>query len=163
MAPALTPSLRSWSTSRSAPRLVRTNTSVLSEWRQIAAHTLTRSIWCTSRKRCSMASTVVRREATSCITGSAMYRFTSRSTAPSSVAEKRRVWWGRSSRRSTHSTWGMNPMSAMRSASSSTSVSISATETSPRSPRSMRRPGVAMTTSTPRRNFFTWRSMSAPP
>ncbi len=93
MASALTPSLRSCSTSRSAPRLVRTNTSVFSELRQMAAHTFTRSIWCTSRKRCSMASTVVLGEATSCITGSVRYRLTSRSTAPSRVAENSRVWW----------------------------------------------------------------------
>ena len=78
-----------------------------------------------------MASTVVLGDATSCLTGSAMYRLTSRSTAPSRVAENSRVWWARSRRRNTHSTWGMNPMSAMRSASSSTKVSTSATETSP--------------------------------
>ena len=46
---------------------------------------------------------------------------TSRSTAPSRVAENKQGLVGSSSRRSTHSTWGMNPMSAMRSASSSTS------------------------------------------
>ena len=141
MASARTPSLRSCSTSRSAPRLVRTNTRVFSEFRQMAAHTLTRSIWCTSRNRCSMASTVVLGEATSWRTGSVRYRLTSRSTAPSRVAENSSVWWSRSRRRSTHSTWGMNPMSAMRSASSSTRVSMSATDSSPRSPRSISRPG----------------------
>ena len=54
-------------------------------------------------------------------------------------------------------------MSAMRSASSRTTTSMSATDTSPRSLRSIRRPGVAITTSTPLRSFLIWRSMSAPP
>ena len=43
------------------PCLVRTNTSALSALRQMAAQTFTRSIWWTSMKRCSMASTVVGR------------------------------------------------------------------------------------------------------
>ena len=47
--------LSSCSTSRSAPRLVRTKTSVLSKDRQIAAATLTRSIWCTLRKWCTIS------------------------------------------------------------------------------------------------------------
>ena len=45
----------------------------------------------------------------------------------------------------------MKPMSAMRSASSSTSTCTSATESSRRSMRSINRPGVPMTTSTPLR------------
>ena len=125
MAAALTPSLPRFSTRRSAPRLVRTKSSDFSWPRQMAAATLTLSIWCTWRKRCSMSVTVwVRRppRGRPDRSGSACTR---RSTAPSRVAENSSVWWGCSRRRSTHSTWGMKPMSAMRSASSSTSISSS--------------------------------------
>ncbi len=54
-------------------------------------------------------------------------------------------------------------MSAMRSASSSTTISRSATETSLRSIRSIMRPGVATTKSTPLASALIWRSMLAPP
>ena len=54
-------------------------------------------------------------------------------------------------------------MSTMRSASSSTTISMSPSDTASRSTRSMRRPGVAMTTSMPSRSAEIWRSMRAPP
>src|SRR5580700_6531917 len=53
----------SCSTRRSAPRLVRTKMRVLVAPRQMAAATLTLSIWWTRRKRCSMRSTVTRAKA----------------------------------------------------------------------------------------------------
>src|SRR5213595_964108 len=58
MAPARTPSRRSWLTRRSAPRLVRTKTSVRSTPLLMAAATFTLSIWCTCRNRCAISSTV---------------------------------------------------------------------------------------------------------
>ena len=64
------PSLPRFSTSRSAPRLVRQKSSDFSWLRQMAAATLTLSIWCTWRKRCSMSVTVWVYEATSWKTGS---------------------------------------------------------------------------------------------
>ena len=54
-------------------------------------------------------------------------------------------------------------MSAMRSASSTTTWSMSAIESSPCFIRSMTRPGVAITKSTPSRSALIWRSMLAPP
>jgi hypothetical protein len=62
--------LARFSTSRSAPRLVRTKKSVFSWDRQMAAATLTLSIWCTWMNRCSMAVTVWVDDATSWKTGS---------------------------------------------------------------------------------------------
>ena len=68
MAPARTPSRRSCVTSRSAPRLVRTNTSVrLAPW-AIDAATFTLSIWWTARKTWSISSTVGSASSTSCET-----------------------------------------------------------------------------------------------
>ena len=54
-------------------------------------------------------------------------------------------------------------MSAMRSASSRTRAVTSATESSPRSPRSMRRPGVAIRMSTPWRSALICGSIDVPP
>ena len=70
-------------------------------------------------------------------------------TSPSSVAENnivcvRPVQWRR-----IHSTCGVNPSSAIRSASSSTTTSTSANETSSDFSRSISRSGVATTISTP--------------
>jgi len=58
---------------------------------------------------------------------------------------------------------GRNPMSAMRSASSTTTTSTWSRSTSPRSMRSVRRPGQATSTSTPRRSAFSCRPKPAPP
>ena len=49
---------------------------------------------------------------------------------------------------------GMNPMSSIRSASSITRIFTSLSRILPRSKRSMRRPGVAISTSTPRSSVF---------
>ena len=73
------------------------------------------------------------------------------------------VWWRDSTWRRIHSTWGKNPMSAMRSASSTTTISSLATDTACRSIRSMSRPGVATMMSKPALIFLIWASMGAPP
>ena len=83
--------------------------------------------------------------------------------SPSSVAEKSIVCrsqriWSRSLR-----TWGMNPMSAIRSASSITTMPISLRSTSPRSARSVNRPGQATAISSPRRRARTWGPNPTPP
>ena len=58
---------------------------------------------------------------------------------------------------------GAKPMSSMRSASSSTSTSRSSNTTFCRSRWSISRPGVATTTSTPARSFFSCGSSGTPP
>ena len=60
-------------------------------------------------------------------------------------------------------TAGMKPRSAMWSASSRTVISMSSRVHAPRSSRSIRRPGVATTRSTPRRIRSIWRPMDTPP
>ena len=60
-------------------------------------------------------------------------------------------------------TSGKNPMSIMRSASSNTSISMEERETTFCSSRSSRRPGVATTMSTPRRNASSWPRCETPP
>ena len=70
-------------------------------------------------------------------------------TSPSSVAENSIVWVRPVQWRRIHSTCGVNPSSAMRSASSSTTTSTSSSEISADFSRSIRRSGVATTTSTP--------------
>ena len=65
IAPATTPSRLSCETSRSAPRLVRTNTIVRSTPPAIAASTLTRSISWTFKNTCVISSTVFVSETTS--------------------------------------------------------------------------------------------------
>ena len=93
--------------------------------------------------------------------------------SPSSVAEKRSVWCSPFTRVRMRSTCGRKPMSAIWSASSRTTIcDVGACATSPRSRRSFRRPGVAMTMSTPHaehaglrvraRRRRRWRAMRRP-
>ena len=77
-------------------------------------------------------------------------------TSPSSVAENSIVWVRPVQWRRIHSTCGVNPSSAMRSASSSTTTSTSASETSFDLSRSINRSGVATTISTPSCRASTW-------
>ena len=163
MARASTPSLRNDSVSRSALRFVRVNTMVRELVRHMAAVTFTLSSWWTWMKRWAIPVTVAVLDATSWYTGSVSSWRIRRSTSPSRVAEKSIDWCGRTRWRSSHSTWGVNPMSAIRSASSSTTVSIWPRSISPRCRRSMSRPGVAITTSSPARTDLTWASMLVPP
>ena len=97
--------------------------------RQMAAATLTLSIWCTCKEA------VLHERRRSGWTRPPRGR-PGRSGSAGPGGRRRRRAWPRtaasgaacSRRRSTHSTWGMKPMSAMRSASSSTRVSRSATD-----------------------------------
>ena len=88
---------------------------------------------------------------------------TSRLTAWSSVAENSRHcrFGGVASRMRV--TAGMKPRSAMWSASSSTAISTESRRTARRSIRSMRRPGVATRTCTPRRSCSICRPIDVPP
>ncbi len=61
------------------------------------------------------------------------------------------------------STSGMKPMSSMRSASSITSSLASVSRIVPRSNMSISRPGVAISTSTPRISTSFWSDMLSPP
>ena len=109
-----------------------------------------------------MASTVGEPLSTACITGSTMRR-ARRATAPSSVAEKSIIWMSWGTWRRIHSTGGRKPRSAMRSASSTATTRTPSRPTAPRRMRSIRRPGVATSTSTPRRNSLICGSIGAPP
>jgi hypothetical protein len=79
------------------------------------------------------------------------------------VAEKNKVCRSGGSRPTIRSISGMKPMSSMRSASSITRILTSASRTLPRSNRSSMRPGVAISTSTPRSSFLIWSSKLSPP
>ena len=61
------------------------------------------------------------------------------------------------------STSGMNPMSSIRSASSITRMRVSVSRMLPRSYMSSSRPGVAISTSTPRISTSFWSDMLSPP
>ena len=58
---------------------------------------------------------------------------------------------------------GMNPMSSMRSASSMTSIEQPVSRILPRPNRSIRRPGVAISTSTPFSSALIWSPIDTPP
>ncbi len=79
------------------------------------------------------------------------------------VAEKNSVCRLAGSRATMRSTSGMNPMSSMRSASSITSIRTSDISRPPRPTRSSSRPGVAISTSTPRASASFWSPMLSPP
>jgi len=79
------------------------------------------------------------------------------------VAENIKVWRSFGSRLTMRSTSGMKPMSSIRSDSSMTRILTSFIRILPRSYRSIRRPGVAIKTSTPRSSFFSWSTKLSPP
>ena len=79
------------------------------------------------------------------------------------VAEKNSVWRIGETNETIFSTSGMNPMSSMRSASSITRNLVSFSISPPRSNRSSRRPGVAISTSTPFSSAARWSFMLSPP
>ena len=87
----------------------------------------------------------------------------SRRISGAMVAEKNSVWRSCGSIDTMRSTSGMKPMSSMRSASSITSSLQSASRMRPRSNRSSRRPGVAISTSTPLSSTLRWSFMLSPP
>ena len=79
------------------------------------------------------------------------------------VAENSRVWRDLGSFEQISSMSGMNPMSSIRSASSMTSRLQSLSMILPRPNRSIRRPGVAISTSTPFASALTWSPICTPP
>ena len=151
-APAVTPASRSCSATRSAPRWVRTKINDRPGRAAISAVSRVLSLGAMLTTWWAMVVTLAWPELTWWVTGSFRYCFTSRSTAPSKVAENssRCPPAGTASRISV--TAGMKPRSAMWSASSSTTISIRPRSTAPCSIRSISRPGVATTMSTPRWN-----------
>ena len=79
------------------------------------------------------------------------------------VAEKSSVWRCFGSFVQISSMSGMNPMSSIRSASSITRSEQPVRRMLPRPNRSISRPGVAISTSTPFSSAFTWSPMDTPP
>ena len=79
------------------------------------------------------------------------------------VAENSRVWRWAGSLEQIVSISGIKPMSSMRSASSITSRSQPVSRILPRSNRSIRRPGVAISTSTPSPSALIWSPICTPP
>ncbi|SDC43732.1 hypothetical protein F558DRAFT_01879 [Streptomyces sp. AmelKG-A3] len=100
---------------------------------------------------------------TECTTGSLRNILTSRSMFLSRVAENSIRCPSASTCLSRATTCGMKPMSAIWSASSSTVIATSSRRQSPRSMRSLSRPGVATSTSAPRRSDPAWRLIDMPP
>ena len=74
----------------------------------------------------------------------------------SMVAENSSVWRSAGILSTMAVTSGKKPMSSMRSASSSTSTWMADRSTTPRSIRSIRRPGVAIRISVPLRSSLIW-------
>ncbi len=79
------------------------------------------------------------------------------------VAEKNRVWRVNGTSFTIRSMSGMKPMSSIRSASSMTRSSTPVSSSLPRSKWSSRRPGVAISTSTPRVILASWSANETPP
>mmetsp|Transcript_17624 Transcript_17624/g.50475 ORF Transcript_17624/g.50475 Transcript_17624/m.50475 type:complete len:226 (-) Transcript_17624:868-1545(-) len=116
---------------------------------------------------CSMFSTVDPTRPTAIHTYARRKAAASFCTSGAKVAENSRVWrrslGGMSDCWTMRRIWGSKPMSSMRSPSSRTRKVTAAMETTPRSMKSLRRPGVATTMSHPKarsRTCFFW---SAPP
>ncbi len=111
----------------------------------------------------SMVVTLAVDGATECVTGSARYCLTSLLTSPSSVAENSSRWPLLGVRSRISRTCGMKPMSAIWSASSSAMKLQSPRFAVPCRTWSERRPGVAMSRSTPRESASAWRAKAIPP
>ncbi len=79
------------------------------------------------------------------------------------VAENSSVWRVLGSSVQIFSMSGMNPMSSIRSASSMTSICTPVINRPPRPKWSIRRPGVAISTSAPALSFFSWSPNDTPP
>ena len=105
-----------------------------------------------------MVSTTEFLRATSMRIGSRRKRLVSFWISGAMVAEKNSVWRRGGSLAQIFSISGMKPMSSMRSASSMTRISTPLIRMRPRSNWSSRRPGVAISTSTPRSSFLFWSS-----
>ncbi|SKF62253.1 Uncharacterised protein [Mycobacteroides abscessus subsp. abscessus] len=154
--PAITPASRNWAATRSVPNWVRAKMTVRPSRLAMRAVTSTLSWGFTRKTSWRMVVTLALPESTSCRAGSFMYFLTSRSTAPSRVAEKSSFWPPSETASSSVVTAGMKPRSAMWSASSSTVICTLDRSAAPCSSRSIRRPGVATTMSTPLSKALVW-------
>ena len=94
--------------------------------------------------------------------GRSCTRAASSPTVESSVAEKNIVCLAFGTWRTMRSTWGLKPMSSIRSASSRTRIFTPSSAIAWRSSRSLRRPGVATTTCAVRARFA-WACSGTPP
>ena len=117
----------------------------------------------TSSTRWSMRSTVVACGATSTRTGSLRKPWARPATSAGMVAEKSADCRRGCSAATIFRTGWMKPMSSMRSASSSTTKRVWSSRIERSSIRSVSRPGVATTTSTPRAIARTWAERDMPP
>ena len=165
MTSAATPSLTRLAATRSAPRLVRAKTMVRPTpgAETSAARRARLAAVSTSSTRWSTRSTVVACGATSTRTGSLRKPWARPATSAGMVAEKS-ADCRRGCRLATiFRTGWMKPMSSIRSASSSTTKRVWSSMIERSSIRSVSRPGVATTTSTPRARARTWALRDIPP
>ncbi len=149
---------------RSTPRLVSTN--MITRPSRAAMRVATAFLSVSSmtyRTWCSMVVTAPADGSTEWPTGSVRNIRTSLSTFLSSVAENSSRWPPGSTCWSRAVTCGMKPMSVIWSASSRTVIETWSRTASPRSMRSFRRPGVATSTSAPRRSAPACRLIDMPP
>ena len=110
-----------------------------------------------------MFSAVVAARETSTRTGLWRNVSTRRVISGGIVAEKNSVWRVKGTSLQMRSMSGMKPISSMRSASSMTRISMAFRSRPPRSVKSSRRPGVAITTSAPRAILTSWSPNETPP
>ena len=162
---ASSPSLRRFSATRSAPRFVRAKTMARpTSGSPTSASSRARfSAVAMSSTFCSIFGTTVACGATSTRSGSRRNSFVRSSISGGIVAEKSSDCRRGCSFATSERTGLMKPMSSMRSASSSTTKRVSSSRSSPPSTRSTMRPGVAITTSTPRAMPRTWALRDMPP
>ncbi len=163
-AAARTPTARSRLASRSADRLVsrkRMTRPSRAAMRVVTAFLSVSSWMC--RTWCSMVVTAPADGSTECTTGSVRNCWTRRSMFWSRVAEKSRRWPSGRTCRISLVICGRKPMSVIWSASSSTVMRTSSRTQSPRSTRSLSLPGLATTTSAPRRRASACLVRDSPP
>ena len=110
-----------------------------------------------------MVSEVVAWRATSTRTGLCRNSWVIRVISGAIVAEKNSVCRVNGTSLKMRSMSGMKPMSSMRSASSTTMICTPVSISLPRSKWSSRRPGVAISTSTPRSISLSWSLKLTPP
>ena len=158
-AAAAKPCSASRSARSSAPRLVAVKTMAWSR-RVSRSRWSSRRILCEASsaysRLCVMLACLSRWPAISMRSGSRIIFSARRATLPSRVAENNSVWRLSGRRSMMVSMSSMKPMSSMRSASSSTRVCTVFSLTRPALRWSIRRPGVATSTSTRRDRALSW-------
>ena len=159
------PDSSSCSASRLQPCLVLPNTSTCSVWRRLRISTSSARFLgpSTGCARCAMVWAMVFCAATCTSCGLSRNSSASALMRGSKVAENSSDWRCLGRRLRMRLIAGRKPMSSMRSASSSTSTCTASSLTLPRSRWSIRRPGQATSTSTPRRSWSTCGCMPTPP